>query len=518
MSVCVTAIVMSNQDERLVPGEVTLTFSNGEKATYERSYNEVPSSGNQLAGFSLPKYDLGDVKISEYTFEALGIKLTEKSRFFDVQYTAAVNEADRLLEVEKSKIKNFYDRRCASNDQLYATLSEEILEDYKSLKKEIDGKVSSLKHPTWRIKIMTEWLRKMGGKELIQAAQMLDLEADFIAESLDTAKSKWNCFISHVQKRSTDVCRNIKDNLEKKGISVWMDKTAGRVDKHGMVEGVVDSDLFLLILTKDYFTRPYCIFEYCLAVVAGRPVITISESDPNFGGGKIGSFKLNGLFGHLIDHEFAEINRTYWNAFISRLYKRIKVTLSESPKIMVRETLKTSEVVIDNEEVWNTSKMLSSELKQHDDLITISKKKASLWPSQVVGRQEFSNGRHSFTLEVIQIQKNPILLGCAVAIGVVPSNYTLTTWFGFYHGWGYIDNGRKAHESGKNELVQYGESYGCGDTITVELDFDEKTIVFYKNGRSLGVAFKNLTGPVYPAVSLASSGDCVRLKTAQKAC
>jgi hypothetical protein len=40
-----------------------------------------------------------------------------------------------------------------------------------------------------------------------------------------------------------------------------------------------------------------------------------------------------------------------------------------------------------------------------------------------------------------------------------------------------------------------------GDTIKMEFDFDQKTIEFFKNGKSQGVAFHNLNGPVVGAAS-----------------
>lgn len=59
---------------------------------------------------------------------------------------------------------------------------------------------------------------------------------------------------------------------------------------------------------------------------------------------------------------------------------------------------------------------------------------------------------------------------------------------------------------------EYGEKFGrSGDVIGVQLDFDAGTIEFYKNGVSQGVAFTNLSGTVYAAVSLTATGASAKL-------
>lgn len=60
--------------------------------------------------------------------------------------------------------------------------------------------------------------------------------------------------------------------------------------------------------------------------------------------------------------------------------------------------------------------------------------------------------------------------------------------------------------------VEYGDKFGkSGDVIAVQLDFNQCTIEFFKNGVSQGVAFTNLTGTVFAAVSLTATGASARL-------
>jgi SPRY domain/Zinc finger, C3HC4 type (RING finger) len=53
--------------------------------------------------------------------------------------------------------------------------------------------------------------------------------------------------------------------------------------------------------------------------------------------------------------------------------------------------------------------------------------------------------------------------------------------------------------------LRYGESWRCGDVISVRVNIGERTISFGRNGRDLGVAFRSLETPValFPALTLA---------------
>jgi len=500
MGVQVTNAGMYEHNESGIPGVVILTFDNGERISYNRSSEGAAIPGNRLIDFTKPKFHLIEDENDENSFEALQANLEAQLAALDKQYKAASEKAELLYLLDKTSIEDVFERRRSANEQLYSSLSKQMLGGYEKLKKEINSKCESLKDPGKRFKMMTKWLRETEVSELLQAAQTLELAGDYMLERLKSPERKWDCFLSHAQKDSADICRSMKDSLEAKGISTWLDKCADNTDNNGMVDGIVNSNSFVLVLTKDYFTRRYCVFEYCVAVVAGKPLITVTETDPRYGGQPSTSFELNGLFKH-VQKDQVEINRTYWDGFISKLHAKIEETKPDTIGSAV-------------EGGWN-SKTICPHLMLHEDQFTITNKEPNHSNHSyhcAVGNQEYREGRHRFTVEVIEASS---YFKWKVAIGVVPQNADVKEahCVGWRNGWGYIaGTGKKFHKSENSWEKGYGEKYGSGDTITVELDFDDKSIIFYKNGKCQGIAYKNLTSPVYPAVSICGTNTTVRLK------
>lgn len=92
----------------------------------------------------------------------------------------------------------------------------------------------------------------------------------------------------------------------------------------------------------------------------------------------------------------------------------------------------------------------------------------------------------------------------AMIIGVAKKTHGMTTYLGATaDGWGYVANGKKNHNSGSG--ANYSETFGSGDTITVILDLSKGELSFKKNGKNLGVAFTNVTGPVCLACSVSAN-------------
>jgi len=361
--VLIANMVMDNYNERCIPELITINFSNGETVRYQPS-GDAPCERTQLARFEKPSYDIVDGKVAESSFEALEAHYTAQLRSVDDSYTSKVTELETLHSLVTSEIKDFSKKREKAIDQLYSSLSKGMLTEYQNVKKTLDRGIEALKDHSERLKLMTRWLYKSKVPEMIEAAKILQSEAHYILKRLGSPLPKWDSFLSHVQKDASDVCRNIQESLSKVGVNIWYDKLADRVDNRGMTNGVIDSRLFTLVLTKDYFKRPYCIFEYCLAVVARKPVIVVLQSDPRFGGGPLNEFDLEGMFKHILTHEVIEIHRTYWNAFVGHLHKRIQKTLKANPWKRSKPSKRSKDsyqmASLPNSNSWKSSKPAKS--------------------------------------------------------------------------------------------------------------------------------------------------------------
>ena len=81
-------------------------------------------------------------------------------------------------------------------------------------------------------------------------------------------------------------------------MSCWYDNAAERLDTFGMIDGIVNPNFLIIVMCNEYYERPYGIFDCCVAVVAGKSMITVYEPGPRHGGGPIYSIQLPALFNH----------------------------------------------------------------------------------------------------------------------------------------------------------------------------------------------------------------------------
>jgi hypothetical protein len=49
--------------------------------------------------------------------------------------------------------------------------------------------------------------------------------------------------------------------LKERGIKAWLDMDTNDLSTQGMIDGVKNSDTFLLFHTVGYFGRPFCLLE-----------------------------------------------------------------------------------------------------------------------------------------------------------------------------------------------------------------------------------------------------------------
>jgi len=339
MSVLVSNVAIESYDDQSIPQVITLTFTNGAKVTYTKStdgYDNIVVK-TEKPDHSEPEFDVGEEKIDEYTFDALRKNYDERLSSLNDQCWVACDEVEQTFTKKKNKLDEFYARRNHELEKARYVRVGEVFENFHELKKKVHGPRKALSRPSERIKIMTQWLRSAGLKDSRKVAGMLESESEHIITTISASESinaeeRWDHLLSHVQKLSADVCRSLSGSLQKDGIRTWYDKEMSRIDNVGMIKGVVNSSLFTLVLTTEYFERPYCLFELCVATVAEKPIITLLEAERRFGGKPLSSYKLPELFEHIMTHEIIRIDRDYWTAFTEKVAKRIMNTLKLGSK------------------------------------------------------------------------------------------------------------------------------------------------------------------------------------------
>eukprot|EP01080_Neovahlkampfia_damariscottae_P007066 gene7066-11229_t len=109
----------------------------------------------------------------------------------------------------------------------------------------------------------------------------------------------------------------------------------------------------------------------------------------------------------------------------------------------------------------------------------------------------------------IQIETQQILQQGLISIGLSTSEFKTTKTPGWdAYSFGYSSNGKKyskARENGK----AFGPYFEGGDVIGCGIHYLQKEIFFTKNGKYLGVAFRNVSKKFYPTISLNIKGHLI---------
>eukprot|EP00908_Phaeocystis_cordata_P025836 Transcript_8315.p1 GENE.Transcript_8315~~Transcript_8315.p1 ORF type:complete len:305 (-),score=77.75 Transcript_8315:128-1042(-) len=97
------------------------------------------------------------------------------------------------------------------------------------------------------------------------------------------ASGPWDYFLSHVQKESGRTVALICADLEKKGKKVWLDVNMDNCSETAMMEGVDNSNNFVLVLSPGYFESSYCKAEVNRALQSGKNIILCHNEGINVG-------------------------------------------------------------------------------------------------------------------------------------------------------------------------------------------------------------------------------------------
>jgi WD40 repeat protein len=130
----------------------------------------------------------------------------------------------------------------------------------------------------------TEAVPLLRDREYLPASIQTILNQHGDAEQSKLLNVLFDFFLSHHQKDAQGNCGIIYGLLEKLGFKVWLDMKARDLSTKGMMRGVANSANFLLFVTKDLFSRPYCLKEIREAIKWNKRIIVIYEERRQFGG------------------------------------------------------------------------------------------------------------------------------------------------------------------------------------------------------------------------------------------
>jgi len=158
---------------------------------------------------------------------------------------------------------------------------------------------------------------------------------------------------------------------------------------------------------------------------------------------------------------------------------------------------------------WDQA-LKSPHLAIFPDGVTVTNKGSNDTWQGAVSQMIFSSGKHSFEIHIINDTKTSNQWKYIFGVAPVSFDPKRTAWLGSQHSWGYIGGtGGKCHIHGKS--IAYGKRFGGQDRIKCVLDFGKRSIEFFRNDKSQGIAFNNLNGAVRAAVSITGKGAAVRI-------
>ena len=100
------------------------------------------------------------------------------------------------------------------------------------------------------------------------------------APTVSLRPMKYHVFVSHSQAESSGEVGTLYNALAQKGIHVWRDMSQDKITAPDMIQGVRDSDIFVLILTNSALSRWYCLLEIACAMHANKPIFVVVEENP----------------------------------------------------------------------------------------------------------------------------------------------------------------------------------------------------------------------------------------------
>ena len=157
-----------------------------------------------------------------------------------------------------------------------------------------------------------------------------------LVETKPFKQRKYDFFICHCQRTGQDQAKALAMLLKDAGQSVWFDMMVDEITEQGMERGVADSRNFLIFLSKDIMSRPFCQQEQRWAKQYGCTLLGVKEDDVRHGKANFADEKAAAPedLKHLLDNiEFEPYQRReqYVKPFIDTLLGRARSSEDDSP-------------------------------------------------------------------------------------------------------------------------------------------------------------------------------------------
>ena len=106
----------------------------------------------------------------------------------------------------------------------------------------------------------------------------------------DIYLDRTHLFLSYMQAQASGTVKDIYYGTSRLGCSSWLDMRAKRLTEKGMLLGIMSSQVFVMILTKDALFRPFCVKELLWAMQFNMDIIFVVEMDSRFDNWKESDF------------------------------------------------------------------------------------------------------------------------------------------------------------------------------------------------------------------------------------
>jgi hypothetical protein len=199
-------------------------------------------------------------------------------------------------------------------------------------------------HPKYGALKNGEWVPLYRSADMLNASIVTTLRQRDLAphQQLDRA---FVFFFSYHQANAQGNVMTLCNLFNTMGLEGWLDMHANDLSTMGMLEGVNNSENFVLFLTDGYFATKFCLMELDEAVRGNKNIVVIFEERKRFGGASVDKLKAQvpDKYAFLTDKHDDDSMKHGWIRFEMR---------TEFQQQMIDQLLKHCDIPPPNQEVF----------------------------------------------------------------------------------------------------------------------------------------------------------------------